>query len=155
MAFDVTASREIAASPQAVAAVQFDATRDPEWIGGVDEVEWLTPAPLAQDSEVRRLGGFMGRPIEWIMHVDAFEPDRLVAMTARVSPFPMQVDYQLEPRDGGRATRASIRIRGAGKGMYGLPAFILGPMVRRSVGGDLKRLEGLVLRRGEVSGRGS
>jgi len=147
MAFDVTASRDIAASPEAVAAIEFDAGHDREWIGGVNEVEWLTPAPLAEGSEVRRLGGFMGRPIEWIMHVDAFEPDRLVAMTARKSPFPMQVDYLLEPRDGGTSTRASIRIRGAGKGMYGLPGFLLGPMVRRSVGGDLKRLEALVLGR--------
>ena len=31
---DVTASRTIAASPSRVAAVMFDPTRDPEWIGG-------------------------------------------------------------------------------------------------------------------------
>ena len=145
MAFDVTASRDIPASPEAVAAIEFDADRDPEWIGGVQRVEWLTPAPLRQDSEVRRLGGFMGRPIEWIMHVDAFEPARHVGMTARKSPFPMQVDYHLEPVDGGRATRASIRIRGAGRGMYGLPGFLIGPMVRRSVLSDLERLERIVL----------
>ena len=144
--FDVTASRIIPASPQAVAAIEFDATRDPEWIGGVDRVEWLTPAPLGEGSEVRRLGGFMGRPIEWIMHVDAYEPGRHVGMTARKSPFPMQVDYHLEPGAEAGSTRASIRIRGEGRGMYGVPGFLLGPMVRRSVGADLRRLEALVVR---------
>ncbi len=148
MSFDVTATQEVDATPQQVAAVEFDPARDPEWIGGVDTVEALSPPPIRVGSRVRRLGGFMGRPIEWIMLVEAFEPHRLIAMRAEKSPFPMQVDYMLEPLDGGRRTRAAIRIRGAGgNGMYGLPGFLLGPMVRRSVGADLRRLRRIVERR--------
>jgi hypothetical protein len=147
MTFDVTASHEVKASPERVAAVEFDPARDPEWIGGVDTVEALTPPPLTVGSRVRRLGRFIGRRIEWIMLVEGFEPNRLVAMRAEKSPFPMQVDYILEPLDGGRRTRASIRIRGAGgKGMYGLPGFLVGPMVRRSVTADLRRLRAIVER---------
>jgi hypothetical protein len=144
MGIDVTASVRIDASPAAVAAIEFDPLRDPEWIGGVSRVETLTPPPVRQGSEVRRLGGFLGRPIEWVMHVESFEPDRLVAMHALKSPFPMDVDYVLEPLDGGRATKASIRIRGEGRGMYGLPSALMGPMVRRSVQGDLRRLKAIV-----------
>jgi hypothetical protein len=144
MGIDVTASVRIEAPPQAVAAVEFDPQRDPEWIGGVSRVEAITPPPLGRGSEVRRLGGFLGRPIEWVMHVEAYEPDRLVAMHALKSPFPMDVDYVLEPLDGGRATKASIRIRGEGRGMYGLPSALMGPMVRRSVQGDLGRLKRIV-----------
>ena len=144
MGMDVTASLRIEAPPEAVAAVEFDPRRDPEWIGGVDRVEAITPLPIGVGSKVRRLGGFLGRPIEWIMQVEAFEPDRLVAMHALKSPFPMDVDYVLEPLDGGRATRASIRIRGAGRAMYGLPSALTGPMVRRSVQGDLGRLKQIV-----------
>jgi Polyketide cyclase / dehydrase and lipid transport len=144
MALDVTASRRIEAPPAEVAAVQFDPLRDPEWIGGVDRAELLTPPPLAVQSQVRRIGGFLGRPIEWIMRVDALEPDRNVRMHALRSPFPMDVDYSLEPLDGGEATQASIRIRGQARGMYGLPGPLLGPMVRRSVAGDLRRLQRIV-----------
>jgi hypothetical protein len=144
MGIDVTASLRIEASPDAVAAIEFDPLRDPEWIGGVKTVETLTPPPIRQGSQVRRLGGFLGRPIEWVMHVEAFEPDRLVAMHALKSPFPMDVDYILEPLDGGRATQASIRIRGTGRAMYGLPSALTGPMVRRSVQGDLGRLKRIV-----------
>ena len=146
MGLDVTATRDIAASPAEVAAVEFDASRDPEWIGGVDRVEWLSPPPLGPGSQVRRLGAFLGRPIEWIMRVDAFERERHVRMTALKSPFPMQVDYHLEPRDGGRSTRASIRIRGEGRGMYGMPGWLIAPMVRRSVASDLARLERVLMR---------
>jgi hypothetical protein len=144
MGLDVTASVEIGATPEEVALVQFDATNDPDWIGGVDRVEPLTPPPLAVGSEVRRVGGFMGKPIEWVMHVVRLEPARHLGMRAVKSPFPMEVDYRLEPIDGGRRTRASIRIRGEGAGMYRLPGPLLGPMVRNSVAGDLRRLRTMV-----------
>lgn len=146
MAMDVTASVRIDAPPSAVAAVEFDPTHDPQWIGGVDRVELLTPPPLGMKSQVRRIGGFLGRPIEWIMQIESLEPDRHVGMHALRSPFPMDVDYRLDPLDGGRATQASIRIRGQAKGMYGLPGPLLGPMVRRSVTGDLRRLKRIVER---------
>ena len=145
MAIDVTATSEIDATPEAVAAVQFDPRHDPEWIGGVDRVELVTDLPVAQGSQVRRIGGFMGRPIEWLMQVEAFEPGRHVGMHALESPFPMDVDYHLEPVDEGRATRVSIRIRGDAKGMYGaMPGPLMGWMVRRSVQGDLERLKRIV-----------
>jgi hypothetical protein len=147
MSIDVTAKLDIDAPPADVAAIQFDASRDPEWIGGVDRVELVTEPPIAKGSQVRRIGSFLGRPIEWLMRVDGFEPERSVAMHALKSPFPMDVDYVLEPLDGGRRTRASIRIRGEGRGLYGLPGALMGPMVRRSVQGDLVRLAKLVERR--------
>jgi uncharacterized protein YndB with AHSA1/START domain len=144
MALDVTAQARIDAPPADVAAVQFDPERDPEWIGGVDRVELITRPPLAEGSEVRRLGGFMGRRIEWVMRVEAFEPATRVAMHALRSPFPMDVEYRLEPLDDGRATRASIRIQGEARGMYGLMGPLTGTMVRRSVTGDLRRLKRIV-----------
>jgi hypothetical protein len=143
MALDVAVSLVIDAPPEAVARVQFEPTRDPEWIGGVDRVELVTPPPLAVGSQVRRIGGFLGRKIVWLMRVESLAPDRLVAMHALESPFPMDVEYQLEPVDGGR-TRASIRIRGSGGTVYGMPGFLQGPMVRRSVQSDLGRLKRIV-----------
>jgi hypothetical protein len=145
MGIDVTARTDIAASPEAVAAVQFDPSRDPEWIGGVDRVEIVTDPPIRLGSKVRRIGGFMGRPITWLMDVQSFEPARHVGMHALEAPFPMDVDYILEPDDGGRRTRASIRIRGDAAGTYGaMPGPLMGWMVRRSVQGDLKRLKRIV-----------
>jgi hypothetical protein len=146
MPLDVTATVDIKATAATVAAVQFDPDRDPEWIGGVDRVERVTSGPIGEGSRVRRLGGFLGRPIVWLMHVVAFEPDRLVAMHAIESPFPMDVDYRLQPLGDGRHTRASIRIRGEARGMYGMPGWLAGPMVKRSVEGDLKRLKSIVER---------
>ena len=92
MALDVTATLEIDAPPHAVAAVEFDPTRDPEWIGGVDRVELVTTQPFGIGSQVRRIGGFLGRKIVWLMRVEEYEQSRLVRMHAVESPFPMDVD---------------------------------------------------------------
>ncbi len=139
MALDVLAKIDIARPPDTVAAYQFDATNDPTWIGGVRTAEQLTPGPVAVGSRVRRIGSFLGRPIEWVMDVSEFVPARRLAMRAVRSPFPMDVTYELVPAGGG--THATIRIQGHARGIYG----ILGPltpiMVRRSVQSDLHRLK--------------
>jgi hypothetical protein len=65
-------------------------------------------------------------------------------MHAIRSPFPMDVTYELAPASGG--TRASIRIRGEARGVYGLLGPLTPLMVRRSVQSDLGRLKRAVER---------
>jgi hypothetical protein len=142
MGLDVMAVVDIERPPEAVAAVEFAPENDPSWIGGVRTAEKLTDGPMGVGSRVRRRGGFMGRPIEWVMDVTDFESGRRLAMHAIRSPFPMDVTYQLEPRGSG--TRAGIRIQGEARGMYGLLGPLTPWMVRRSVQSDLSRLKRLV-----------
>jgi hypothetical protein len=141
MSLDVVARIEIARPPSAVAAYEFEPANDPTWIGGVKTVEQLTDGPIGAGSRVLRRGGFLGRPIEWLMEVVEHVPDRWLGMHAIRSPFPMDVTYELEPTASG--TRASIRVRGEARGMYGLLGPLTPRMVRRSVAGDLRRLKRL------------
>src|SRR5918996_4732707 len=101
MALDVRAAVEIARPPETVAAYEFDPANDPTWIGGVKSAERLTDGPIAAGSRVRRVGGFLGRPIEWVMDVVELVPARRLAMRAVRSPFPMDVTYELEPSGHG------------------------------------------------------
>jgi uncharacterized membrane protein len=142
MALDVTAEVRIDRPPDEVASYEFEPRNDPKWIGGVKTVEVLSSSPFAKGSQVLRKGGFMGRPIEWLMEVVDFEPGRRVAMHALRSPFPMDVTYELAPTDG--ATTAKIRVQGEARGFYGLFGPLTPVMVRRSVAGDLRRLKKLV-----------
>jgi hypothetical protein len=139
MSLDVTAVVEIRRPPNVVAAYEFDPTHDATWIGGVRRAELLTAGPVAVGSRVRRIGGFLGRPIEWVMDVVEYVPARRLAMHAVRSPFPMDVTYELEPVPSG--TRASIRIQGEARGTYGLLGPLTRPMVKRSVQSDLRRLK--------------
>jgi Polyketide cyclase / dehydrase and lipid transport len=139
MSLDVRAQIDIARPPQAVAAYEFDPANDPTWIGGVRTAEQLTKGPIGVGSRVRRMGSFLGRPIEWVMDVVELVPDRRLAMHAIRSPFPMDVTYELTP--AGDRTRATIRIQGEARGMYGLLGPLTPIMVRRSVQSDLERLK--------------
>ena len=142
MTLDVLAAVEIARPPDAVGAYEFDPANDPTWIGGVSSAERLTDGPIAVGARVRRVGSFLGRPIEWVMDVMEYVPARRLAMHAIRSPFPMDVTYELEPSSSG--TTARIRIQGEARGAYGLAGPFLPTMVRRSVAGDLRRLKKLV-----------
>jgi len=139
MALDVLASIEIPRPPDEVAAYQFDPANDPTWIGGVTRAERLTEGPMDVGSRVRRVGSFVGRPIEWVMDVVEHVPGRRLAMHAIRSPFPMDVTYDLAPSPHG--TRATIRIRGEAARMYGLLGPLTPLLVRRSVQSDLSRLK--------------
>lgn len=139
MALDVVARIDIARPPEMVAAYQFDAANDSRWIGGVRTAEQLTAGPIGVGSRVRRLGSFLGRPIEWVMDVVEFVPGRRLVMHAVRSPFPMDVTYELTP--AGEGTHATIRIQGEAAGMYGLLGPLTPVMVRRSVQSDLVRLK--------------
>lgn len=139
MTLDVLAAVEIARPPDAVGAYEFDPANDPTWIGGVSSAERLTDGPIAVGARVRRVGSFLGRPIEWVMDVVEHVPARRLAMHAIRSPFPMDVTYELAP--SARGTRASIRIQGQAGGVYGLLGPLTPLMVRRSVLADLRRLK--------------
>lgn len=139
MALDVLAAVDIARPPEAVARYEFDPANDPHWIGGVKTAERLTDGPIGVGSQVRRLGSFLGRRIEWVMDVVEHVPARRLAMHAIRSPFPMEVTYELAPAEGG--THASIRIQGHAGGVYGLLGPLTPLMVRRSVQSDLGRLK--------------
>ena len=139
MALDVLARIEIDRPPEAVAAYEFDALKDPIWIGGVARAEQLTSGPIGVGSRVRRTGSFLGRPIEWVMDVIDLVPARRLAMHAVRSPFPMDVTYELMP--AGTGTTATIRIQGEASGIYGLLGPLTPMLVRRSVQADLGRLK--------------
>src|SRR3982751_562210 len=133
---DTTATRAIAASPAQVAAVMFDPSRDPEWIGGAKSVDPPTGDPTAKGARTTRHGGFMGRKFSWQTEVAAYEPERLLDMRFVAGPMKGgSVTYRIEPQ--GNGSRVSIRNTGPGPQ-------VMGWFVKRSVGKDLDRLAKLV-----------
>jgi uncharacterized protein YndB with AHSA1/START domain len=139
---DIMVERRIAAPPEAVAAVMFDADHDPAWIGGAEAVRKLTPGPLGVGSRVRRDGGFLGRKFHWVTEVTGYEPDRRLDMAFMQGPMKGGVTYEIEP--DGMGSRVSIRNHGGAS--FSVPG--MGWMMRNSVAKDLQRLAVLVERRG-------
>lgn len=142
MTIDVTAEAAIARPREEVARYALDYRNDPVWIGGIREAELVGEGPFGAGSRVRRVAKFLGRRIEYVLEVAELEPGRRIVMRSVKSPFPMLVTYEFDDAPAG--TRARIRVRGDPSGSYRLSDHLMAPMVRRSIGKDVRRLKVLL-----------
>ena len=137
---DVTTSIE---RPRAdVARFAMDANNDPAWIGGIQEVEVLTPPPLAVGTRIARVASFLGKRVRYTNEVVTLAPEALLVMRTVSGPFPMTLTYHFEDEGGG--TRVRVRVESEATGFYALAAPALSRLVGRSVAKDLEALKALL-----------
>ena len=139
---DVKAERVIPLPPERVAAYAMDWRHDHEWTQGIRKAELTTPAEdggFGVGAEVTRTAYFLGRRIDYVLRVDAYQPPTVLDMKSVRGPIPMHVTYRFDPHPDG--TLASIRIRGDASGYYRLAAPITARRVSSSIQKDLRDLD--------------
>ncbi|MGW6563911.1 SRPBCC family protein [Streptomyces sp. NPDC054975] len=143
MGIDETVERVIPLPCEQVAAYAMDWRHDAEWTQGIRTAELTREADaggFGVGAEVTRTAYFLGRRIDYVLRVAAYEPPRLLDMVSVAGPMPMHVTYTFDPlQDGG--TLARIRVRGGASGFYGLAAPLMARKVRSSLVKDLRDLE--------------
>jgi len=142
MTIDVTVRREIPLPPERVAAYAMDWRHDAEWTQGIRTAELTRQADgggFGTGAEVTRTAYFLGRRIDYVLRVAAYEPPRLLDMVSVVAPMPMHVTYSFEAHP--RGTLAAIRVRGGPDGVLRLASPLLARQVRSSLTKDLRDLE--------------
>jgi hypothetical protein len=135
---DITVSQYIGKQPEIVARTMFDPARDPLWIGGVKNIEFLAMRPTALGVRVRRYGAFMGKKFSWVTEVIEHEPNRRLVMKFLDGPMEGEVCYDIVPANDG----AEVRIRNHASARFWMPG--MGWLLQRSVRADLKRLKTVV-----------
>jgi hypothetical protein len=140
MSVDVTVEQRIARDRETVARFAMDPANDTRWIGALQSVRVLTDGPVGPGAQVERVAGFLGRRIEYVNEITAYEPGRGLKMRSVRAPFPMTVEYDFEDAgDGG--TLARIRAGGETGRYYALAGPLLSFMVRRGIARDLRALK--------------
>ncbi|HET9861107.1 MAG TPA: SRPBCC family protein [Nocardioidaceae bacterium] len=142
MALDVQQTRLIALSPDTVAAYAMDWRHDHEWTQGIRTAELTTEAPdggFGLGAEVTRTAYFLGKRIDYVLRVSGYDPPTELDMRSVSGPMPMHITYRFEPVGAG--TRASIRVRGDASTYYRVAGPLMGILVRRNLGKDLRDLE--------------
>ncbi|MDQ1073337.1 SRPBCC family protein [Streptomyces canus] len=141
MTIDVTVRREIPLPPERVAAYAVDWRHDAEWTQGIRTTELTrqTDGGFGTGAEVTRTAYFLGRGIDYVLRVAAYEPPRLLDMVSVAAPMPMHVTYSVEARP--RGTLAAIRVRGGPGELLRLASPLLARQVRSSLTQDLRDLE--------------
>lgn len=145
MSIDERAERLIPLPPERVASYAMDWRHDHEWTQGIRRAALTREAEgggFGVGAEVTRTAYFLGKRIDYVLRVAAYEPLRLLDMVSVAGPMPMHVTYTFEPRRNG--TLARIRVRGEAGGYYRLAAPLMARKVRGSIGKDLEDLERLL-----------
>jgi uncharacterized membrane protein len=142
VSIDVPVTALIGRPAAEVAAYAMDPANDTSWIGGIREVRWVTEPPLRVGSRVRRLAGFLGRRVDYVLEVTDLAPGERVAMRSVEAPFPMVVTYTFAAE--GSSTRAGVRVQGGGGALFRVAGPLMAWQVRRSLRGDLARLRRLL-----------
>jgi hypothetical protein len=140
MSVDVTVEQRIARDRETVARFAMDPANDTRWIGALQSVRVLTDGPVGPGAQVERVAGFLGRRIEYVNEITAYEPGRGLKMRSVRAPFPMTVEYDFEDAGDG-ATLARIRAGGETGRYYALAGPLLSFMVRRGIARDLGALK--------------
>lgn len=142
MAIDVTVRRVIPLPPEQVAAYAMDWRHDSEWTQGIRTAELTRQTDgggFGVGAEVTRTAHFLGRRIDYVLRVAAYEPPRLLDMVATAAPMPMHVTYSFEANPHG--TLAAIRVRGGPRGLLRLTEPVMSRRVRSNLAKDLRDLE--------------
>jgi uncharacterized protein YndB with AHSA1/START domain len=139
IAFDLTI--DVARAPAAVFAYVTDPRNLPAW-QGTAAVEQLTAGPVAVGTRFRETHERMGRRLESVTEVTAYEPDRRFAVRVAEGPVPIDGDWRFAPADGGTRIdfSASVQLSGAMRVLRQLIA----RAVRRQMRRDHERLKQLL-----------
>ncbi|MBD0840607.1 SRPBCC family protein [Streptomyces sp. TRM68416] len=142
MTIDVSVERVVPLPPERVAGYAMDWRHDADWTQGIRTAELTREADaggFGAGAEVTRTASFLGRRIDYVLRVTAYDPPRLLDMESVAGPLPMHVTYAFAPHP--RGTLARIRVRGGSGGFYRLAAPLLARQVRSSLRKDLRDLE--------------
>ena len=139
----MTAERALPYPPDRVAQYAMDWRHDHEWTQGIRTATLTRPGDdgsgFGPGAEVTRTAYFLGKRIDYVLRVIEHDPPTVLDMTSVAGPMPMHITYRFEEHPQG--TLASIRVRGDAGRHYRVAGPLMGWMVRRNLGKDLRDLE--------------
>ncbi len=123
-----------------VAAFACDPDNATAWYQNIEAVDWRTPPPLAEGTQLAFVARFLGRRLEYTYEVVELLPAERLVMGTSEGPFPMETTYTWEPVDE-NSTRMTLRNRGEPAGFSKVLAPFLAPAMRRANRKDLAALK--------------
>jgi uncharacterized protein YndB with AHSA1/START domain len=95
-----------------------DPSKTADWTPGVTEARQTSEGPIGVGTTVLFIGRFLGRGFESPSEVTDFVPNQRFTAKSTSGPFQLEVDYTLQPVDGG--TRLATVYRGESRGFFKL-----------------------------------
>jgi len=125
-------------------AVAGDPTRFPEWMQGVDEVEYPDEGAMEAGARLPITVTDRGRTRTSTLKLVDWDPPRRFAIAAGNETAGTLYRYSFEPARDGTATRAVLEAEVAIQGKWRFVAWLLKKGMKRADGGQLRALARLV-----------
>ncbi|MEQ9078488.1 MAG: SRPBCC family protein [Sandaracinaceae bacterium] len=139
---DITSSVIVRRPPAEVFALIADPENNPRWQKGMKSCRITSEGPFELGATYAQEARFLGKKIETLFEVTAFEAGRMIEITSTSGTFPIQVRRSVEPVPEG--TRVRARVQGDPTGVFALAKPLMKRMVKSSVDGDYARLRSLL-----------
>jgi uncharacterized protein YndB with AHSA1/START domain len=122
----ISASIEIARSPEDVFAYVTDPSHLPEWQGGAVRVERLDGGPVAVGTRAVMTRRIRGREVDMTVEIAELDPPRSWVFRSLDGPVRGENRGMIEPLDEGRRSRVSyeLDLRGHGIGKLLVPLVV-------------------------------
>ena len=131
---------EIARPPEEVFAYLTDLAKLPHWQRSA--VESRADGPLEQGTVIHERRSFMGREIETVVEVAAFEPPSRLTLRALQAPLPLSIDHVLE--EDGDGTTLKVTAEGRPGAVLRFASPVVESKARHELKRDFQRLKELL-----------
>jgi len=119
-----------------------DLQNGPQWQNGLFEVRSLTQGSLGSGSQFTSTRKFLGRKLEAVVEVVAYEPNRKVSVKSDSGSVPFEESFLFEPTTEG--TRLTTVIELHTTGFMGLAAPMIKGSLKREMESDFGDLKDLL-----------
>jgi len=133
--------------PNEVFAYLSDSSKLPEWQASLIEARQETPEAMSAGTKVREVRKFLGKRMESVLEVTAYEPGRELSFKVVSGPLPFHVRQLLERVEVG--TRIDVVMEGEPGGFFKLAEPFVVRAVERELANNLATLKD-VLEAGET-----
>ena len=125
--------------PDEVFAYLSDPSKLPEWQASAIDARQETPEPMSIGTRVRETRKFLGRRMESVVEVTAYEPGRELSLKVVSGPLPFHVRQMLERVELG--TKIDVVIEGEPGGFFKLAEPLVVRAVERELANNLATLK--------------
>ena len=140
MPFYAVAEIEINKPVTSVIQFVFEPTNDPFWVTGVIETHMLSVRPIGKGTQVQRIEKFMGRTIEYLFEMIAFDPEGHMKLLSMNTPVTFNIEYELKKITENKTLfRQTVTV--TPKGAFRIIIFLITRVMRNNLNNDMQHLK--------------
>ena len=114
----------------------------PKWQSMVAHIEPVTPGPAGLGSKYKVTAEMMGRKIDGLLEITAFEPPTKFGFTNQAGPMQVNITVTLKP--AGTGTKIALHAEGNPAGLFKIAEGVLAGQVKSQMEANLARLKSVL-----------